>query len=228
MLRVRTLDQLSRANADQIEVAATPDGRYVIYQSGGKIWRMNADGSDPKQLTRGNLDVHPVSSPDSRWVVYASFRGWSPDVGGRPMIWRVPIEGGEPVQITQDINSLPAVSPDGKLVACAYFLLDQPQSIPKIAVYPFQGGPAIKMFDRPIGSDDKVYWSADGNSLEYIVSRGDVSNIWRQPLGGGEPAPITHFGADRLFFLSPSPDGKQLVLGRGKEVTELVLITQGH
>jgi Tol biopolymer transport system component len=189
---------------------------------------MNANGSEPRQLTTGNLDVHPVASPDSRWVVYASFRGWSPDVGGSQTIWRVPIEGGEPVQITKDITSLPAVSPDGKLIAAAYFLLDQPQSIPKIVIYPFQGGPAVKIFDRPDGSDDKVYWAGDGNSLEYIVSRGDVSNIWRQSLQGGEPAPITHFGADRLFFLSPSPTGKHLALGRGKELTELVLITQGH
>ncbi len=220
--------QLTRAAADQTEVAATPDGRYILYHADGKVWRMNADGSQPRQLTRGNLDVHPVASPDSRWVVYASFQGWSPGIGGRPMIWRVPIDGGEPIQVTKDINSLPAVSPDGKLIACAYFLFDKPQSTPKIAVYPFEGGPATKVFDRPAGSDDKVYWSPDGKSLEYIVTQSDVSNIWRQPLQGEEPAPITRFRADRLFFLSPSPNGKRLVLGRGKELTELVLITEAH
>ncbi len=222
------LNQLSRASADQTEVAATPDGRYLLYHAGGKVWRMNADGSEPRQLTTGNLDVHPVPSPDSRWVVYASFQGWSPGIGGKPMIWKVPIQGGEPIQVTNDTNSIPAVSPDGKLIACAYFIFDKPQSTAKIGVYPFEGGPAVKVFDRPDGSDDKVYWSADGKSLEYIVSRGDVSNIWRQPLQGGEPAPITHFQTDRLFFLSPRPSSKRLLLGRGKELTELVLITQAH
>lgn len=221
-------NQLTRAAIDQTEVAATPDGRYIVYQAGGKIWRVNADGSAPRQLTKGNLDVHPVTSPDSQWVVYASFQGWSPGIGGRPMIWRVPIDGGQAIQLTKDINSMPAVSPDGKRIACSYYLFDQPQSTPKMAVYPFEGGPAIKVFERPNGSDDEVYWSPDGRSLEYIVSRGDVSNIWRQSLEGGEPVPITKFRTDRLFFLNPSPDGKQFLLGRGKERTELVLFTQTH
>ncbi len=224
----QNLNQLGRAATDQTEVAPTPDGRYILYHAGGKVWRMNADGSAPLQLTNGNLDVHPTASPDSQWVVYASFQGWSPGIGGRPMIWRVPIDGGKPIQVTKDINSMPVVSPDGKLIACAYYLFDKPQSTPKIAVYPFEGGPALKVFDRPDGSGEAVYWSPNGKSLEYTISQGDVSNIWRQPLQGGAPTPITSFRADRLFFLNPSPGGKQFVLGRGKELTELVLITQPH
>jgi serine/threonine protein kinase/Tol biopolymer transport system component len=220
----QTLDQLTRVDADQTEVATTPDGRYILYHSGPAIWRMNADGSDPRRLTTGNLDVHPTASPDSRWVVYASFQGWSPGIGGRSMIWRVPIDGGSPFQITQDITSIPTVSPDGKLIACTYFGFDKPQSPTKVGVYPFKGGKALAVFDRPEGSDDNVYWSADGTGIEYIVSEGGVSNVWRQPLQGGKPAPITNFRTNRIFFLSPSPDGKYLLMARGKELTELVRI----
>jgi Tol biopolymer transport system component len=189
---------------------------------------MNADGSAARQLTPGNPDVHPVASRDSQWVLYASFKGWSPDVGGKETIWRVPINGGEPVQVTKQVTSIPAVSPDGRLIACAYFLLDKPQSTAKIAVYRFGGGDPIKIFNRPSGSDVQVSWSGDGKSLEYIVRRGDASNVWRQPLGGGQPFPVTHFRSDALFFLSPSLDGKQIVLGRGKELSEIVLITQAR
>jgi Tol biopolymer transport system component len=224
----QSADQLTKARRDEGEVATTPDGRYILYQSEGKIWRSNSDGSAPLQLTPGNLDVHPVVSRDSQWVLYASFKGWSPDVGGKESIWRVPINGGEPVQVTKQITSIPAVSPDGKLIACAYFLLDKPQSPAKIAVYRFDGGDPIKIFDRPSGSDIKVTWSADGKSLRYIVTRGDASNIWRQALDGGSPFPVTHFRSNALFFVSPSLDGKQLVLGRGKELSEIVLITQPH
>jgi Tol biopolymer transport system component len=224
----QSVDQLPKANRDEGEVAATPDGRYILYQSEGKIWRMNADGSAARQLTPGNLDVHPVASRDSQWVLYASFKGWSPDVGGKETIWRVPINGGEPVQVTKQVTSIPAVSPDGRLIACAYFLLDKPQSTAKIAVYRFGGGDPINIFNRPSGSDVKVSWSGDGKSLEYIVRRGDASNVWRQPLGGGQPFPVTHFRSDALFFLSPSLDGKQIVLGRGKELSEIVLITQAR
>lgn len=71
----KSVDQLSKADRNEAEVAATPDGRYILYQSEGKIWRMNSDGSDPRQLTPGNLDVHPVASRESKWVLYASFKG---------------------------------------------------------------------------------------------------------------------------------------------------------
>lgn len=219
------LKQLKTVNGDQVEIAATPNGRYILYQSGGKVWRMNADGSQPRQLTRGDLDVHPVASPDGRWVVYASFEGWSPEIGGNDSIWRVSIDGGEPVRITKDATSLPMVSPDGTLVAGAYFQVDKPEATPKIAVYKFDGGPALKVFDRPDGSDDKVYWSADGNNLEYIVTRGDVSNIWRQSLEGGTPVAITRFQENQVFFLDHSFDGKQILIARGKEIAEPVLIS---
>lgn len=104
----------------------------------------------------------------------------------------MPIDGGQPVQVTKEITSLATISPDGSLIAVAYFLLDKPQSPAKIAVYRFEGGDPVRIFDRPSGSDDKVAWSSDGKNLEYIVTRGGASNIWRQPLAGGPPFPVTH------------------------------------
>ena len=39
--------------------SVSPDGRYVVFQSNRSgnrnIWRIDADGSDPKQLTDGQL-----------------------------------------------------------------------------------------------------------------------------------------------------------------------------
>ncbi|MBV9155341.1 MAG: serine/threonine-protein kinase [Acidobacteriaceae bacterium] len=219
--------QVTHVAKDQSELFATRDGRYILYQSEGKIWRMDADGSNARQLTRGNLDVHPAPSRDGQWVAYASFQGWSPSVGGSPSIWRVPIDGGNPIQITTDSASIPVVSPDGTRIACARFAYDKPGSPAAIAVYPFEGGPAMQVFERPDGSDDKVYWSPDGRALDYIVTRGETSNLWRQPITGGMPFPITKFSTDRLFFLNASPGGQRILLGRGKELTDLVLITNG-
>ncbi|MBV9612627.1 MAG: hypothetical protein JO091_09145 [Acidobacteriaceae bacterium] len=139
----------------------------------------------------------------------------------------MPIDGGNPIQITTDSASIPVVSPDGTRLACARFAYDKPQSPATIALYPFEGGPAMQVFERPDGSDDKVYWSPDGKGLDYIVTGGNTSNIWRQPLSGGMPFPITKFTTDRLFFLNASPGGQRILLGRGKELTDVVLITNG-
>jgi Tol biopolymer transport system component len=217
--------QLTSGESDQGEIAISPDGRYIVYYSEGRIWRVNSDGSGLRQLTRGPLDVHPAVSPDGKWVVYASFAGWSPGIGGRPMLWKIPIDGGVAIRLTEDNTSVPDVSPDGRYVACASFQYDLPNQPPGIAIYPFQGGTAMKAFRRLPGADDGVHWTADGKALEYVVTAGGVGNVWRQAVSGGPPVPLSAFHTDRILFSSMSPDRKTLVLARGQETNDLVLLT---
>jgi serine/threonine protein kinase/Tol biopolymer transport system component len=203
------------------EMAATRDGQYILYTSSGKIWRMDADGGRPRQLTHGALDVHPCPTPDGRWVVYGSFRDWSPAIGGKPTLWKAPIDGGAPVQITERASSLPRVSPDGKLIAYVYFRDERAVSSPSgIAVMPFDGGPPFAAFDIP---PQEVQWAADGKSLVYRKSEHGVGNVWRQPIHGGAPAPVTNFAAEEIFDFALSPDG-QLAMARGRSLSDVVLI----
>lgn len=48
----------------------------------------------------------PAVTPDNRWVVYSS------EASGTPTLWKVPLEGGEPVQLTAVTSMDPVVSPD--------------------------------------------------------------------------------------------------------------------
>jgi len=141
------------------------------------------------------------------------------------MLWKVPVDGGDPVQLTSDNTSLPDVSPDGKSIACAFYRYDRPNQPTRIAIYPFAGGPATKYFDRPPGAGESVYWNADGAALDYVVSAYGVGNVWRQPLDGSPPAPITAFHAGRILFRTLSPDKKMLLLGRGQQTNDLVLLS---
>jgi Tol biopolymer transport system component len=52
------------------------------------IWRANADGSDPKQLSEGGLDTYPTCSPGGKWVFY-----YEPKSGH---VMRVAGNGGKP------------------------------------------------------------------------------------------------------------------------------------
>ena len=83
----------------------------------------------------------------------------------------------------------------------------------------------MRILDRAPGPDDSVFWDADGKSLEYFASGRAADNIWRQPVTGGAPVRITDFRTDRLFFIAPLLGRRTLLLARGKEVRDLVLLT---
>ena len=204
------------------EVAATPDGRYVLYSSGGKIWRVDTDGSHPRQITHGALDVHPSASPDSRSVVYGSFPVWSPAIGGKPEVWRVSIDGGAAAPLVEHASSMPQVSPDGNSIA---YLRDNPGAPPDgIAIGPFAGGKPWRVFDIPL---QVVQWAPDGRSLIFQKSEHGVGNLWRQPVSGGAPTQLTHFTTDEIFNFAVRRDGRLAIL-RGHSLNDVVSIRDAH
>ncbi|HEX8845241.1 MAG TPA: protein kinase [Pyrinomonadaceae bacterium] len=213
--------QLTSEAGGNFQPVVTPDGRYIVFISdragGGKynIWRMNIDGSDPQQLTKAEFARNPAVTPDGKWVVYISFGSKS------PTLWRVPIDGGEPVQILDKYSMSPTISPDGKFIACHYWD-ETPDSQLSIVIVPFEGGAPIKRFILPA---TVVRWSRDGRGLTYVDNRGGASNIWMQPVDGGEPVKLTDFKTDEIFGFDWSPDGKQLVLSRGISTSDVVLFS---
>jgi Tol biopolymer transport system component len=223
----RNRRQLTSAGEDQEEVNVTRDGRYLLFSSGGRIWRVNPDGSGPVRLTEGPLDVHPAATADGRGVLYANFAHWSPGIGGRQSIWRVPIDGGEPVAVTGEITSCPSVSPDGRKFVSSYHEPDPVSRPSRLAIYTIEGGRHLKVFDRPDGSDDPAYWTADGLALEYLVTDASGSRIMRQAIRGGRPSVVADYPSENFVFMRPSPDGKQYVLARGVDVRELLMISGG-
>src|SRR5205807_9161316 len=116
------------------------------------IWRMDSDGSNPQQLTKGGNDWYPDISYDSRWVVYVN--GFA-----ERRLWKVPIGGGDPIQVNNKISARPVISPDGKWIASTYF--GDPERL-KTAIYPFAGGEPAKILDVWI-----FYkcWTPDGRAL---------------------------------------------------------------
>jgi TolB protein len=96
-------------------LALMPDGRIVYTVSGSgnsDLYMVNADGSNPRQLT-SNAALNGVPSPtaDGRFIVFLSTRT------GVPHLWRMDSDGSNVTQLTNGIAEVnPAVSPDGKWV----------------------------------------------------------------------------------------------------------------
>jgi serine/threonine protein kinase/Tol biopolymer transport system component len=195
------------------------DGRYVVFSSAragaSNIWRIDIDGGNLKQLTRGTRDLSPSISPDGQWVFYSATES------EKQRVAKVPIDGGDSVQLTDYSAGTPLVAPDGKQLAAGY--IDEVKKRWSLAIIPVEGGPPIKTFDiSPLQS--RYQWSPDGRALLYTVTRDGVSNIWSQPIDGGAPKQLTDFKSDQIFRFSWSSDGKQLVLARGSVSSDVVLI----
>ena len=181
------------------------------------VWRMDSDGGNAKQLTRAG--VQPTLSPDGKWVIYHKLG----------TLWKVSIDGGEAAQLNGTGGggySTPAISRDGKLIACYY--RDDANLDARLVIIPSEGGQPIKRFDTrqvPLRPGLRVLqWTPDGQAIAYVKSTGGVSNIWSQPLDGDPPKPLTDFQSDSMFSFAWSRDGKQLAYSRGPVTSDVVLI----
>jgi Tol biopolymer transport system component len=65
------------------------DGKSVYYQWRGQIWKAEANGGNPHQLTNSFGSLSPEESVDGKYVYYRNRRA----------IWRVPAEGGAEEQV---------------------------------------------------------------------------------------------------------------------------------
>lgn len=214
-----TGDQTGRAWVSNATVS--PDGRFIVYASdltGARhIWRMDIDGGNPVQLTNGAGEDHPFCSPDGRTVVYTRTGA------DKPTIWKVPIDGGEPTQLTTEYSMRPAVSPDGKLIACVISLPTEPGG--KLALVPIEGGPPVRVFPNRIHGAPFVRWTPDGRHLTYDDNPPGPSKIWLQPVDGGAPKLLAEFATDRIFGFDWSRDGSRLACVRGLWALNVVMLS---
>jgi eukaryotic-like serine/threonine-protein kinase len=220
---------LALREAAQTLPSACGDGRYLVYvaRTGATsdVWRVDAtDGGNPLQLTKvGSITTREASkiscSRDGKWLALTAT---NPSTGATA--WRVPVDGGSPTKLIDNIDRPRiAISPDDQMVA-VHLWGKTPTSPSVLAAIPAQGGDPLYHFDAPAGMFG-LAWSPDSKSLQYVLTREGVSNLWEQPLTGGPAKQLTHFRTALIFDFAWSLDGKQLALARGNRNSNVVLIS---
>jgi Tol biopolymer transport system component/DNA-binding winged helix-turn-helix (wHTH) protein len=215
--------QLTEKAGNNTAPAMSPDGRTIVFVStrDGQqhLWSMAAAGGRVQRLTEGQQDMSPVFSPDGQTIIYRSY------VTGNPNLFRLPVGGGGSTRLTEVISGPPAISPDGKTIAC----IQRPVAIAKvkIALVPLDGSSPRIIEPTSVPRRAFLVWTHDGQSLAYIKNDSSISNLWLLPLNGGEPKQITNFDSNQIFNFAISTDGR-LALSRGNEKSDVVLISSSQ
>ncbi len=197
--------------------AVSPDGRYAVFLSNRNgqehLWRIDIDGKHPIELTHGVGDTQPTFTADGEAVMFRS----SNPAG----LFRVGIDGGEPVRLTERGGFDPNVSPDGKSIACGY--RPAPADKNRIAIVPVEGGQPKLIRDWP-ALYGRLRWMPDGTAIAYAARQSGVGNIWTQSLDGSAPKQLTHWNPAPIFSFDWSRDGKWLAYASGSLTSDVVLI----
>jgi Tol biopolymer transport system component len=184
------------------------------------VWRTNADGTSPLQLTHGDDDRSPACSPDQKWVYYFDHR--------EAKIHRVPVDGsGKPeavLDLPQGYSGASALSfsPDGKTLAAALVDARRPTTI---ALYDLASSAPPRLLDASRRTRG-LQFTHDGKAFVYALRENGVDNIWMQPLDGSAGHQVTDFKAEQIWSVDLSPDGKNLAVLRGRYVSDVVLLKE--
>ena len=139
------------------------------------------------QLTFGeSREVDSSISNDGNWVAYGRLAVPVTDVD--ISLWKIPIQGGEPIRLKQDNCLMPHFSPDDRMLSCV-------EDQKTIHILSSDDGALIRSIPaNPLAwLNAGARWTPDGRSVAYIVTEKGVSNIWLQPIDGSEPKPLTDF-----------------------------------
>jgi serine/threonine protein kinase len=201
--------------------ALSPDGNslaLVVLVNGRKILHVtHADGTGSRRLAE-KLEMMnaPSWSPDSKWVAVAA------DAGEGPRIFRIPVDGGDPEQLTKDVSFGPCWSPDGKLILY-YDGSVGGANFPVRAVRPDKT--PVPMPDFRYRGDFEGFHFLPNGKLVVLQGEFRAQDFWEIDLASGEKRRLTQLHPNysvRSFDISP--DGREILFERIREQSDIVLI----
>jgi Tol biopolymer transport system component len=174
-----------------ISISLAADGRrlaYAIYSARANIWSLPIPSGAPTSpnaataVTNGSQVIEGMRvSRDGHWLVFDS------DLRGNADIYRVPVSGGQPEQLTSDPADefAPDLSPDGRAITYHSWRTGTRD----IEVKPLDGGPVEQVTDTPAQESYPV-WSPDGRAIVFYnqvapfaiyVARRESDRRWSSP-----------------------------------------------
>ncbi len=203
------------------QLSVSPDGKRIIFCSfrAGlpNIWVINSDGSGLKQLTKDAEDYNPVIDPSGQWVVFDSW------IRGPLTVMKIPIDGGERMDVSGINGGSPVFTEDGKSVVFLSF--DEKRNASALYKVALSGGKPAYLFDLPKYSNDDIQRRPNSNEISYVITKNGISNVYTRSLDDGKQKQYTAFDEHTIATHAWTPDGTSLIVARGNIRSDVVIIT---
>lgn len=214
------------------DVDGCPDGRTILLSLTGRdalentnVWRINSDGSNLRQLSKGRQDWTVECSPDSKWAY------WTNNTTNRAE--RVSVDGGSPETVPGSVVPHAIIgghdldfSPDGKSLAFLVVTAEGTHGA-KITLVSLDAGagPQVRYLNPNLAiSSHGLRFTPDGKGVVYPVRQNGVDNLWLQPLDGSLGRQITSFKTGEIQSFRRSPDGKSFGVLTVHRESDVVLL----
>ncbi|MCC6361558.1 MAG: PD40 domain-containing protein [Phycisphaerales bacterium] len=221
--------RLTAHPADETTPVWSPDGRTIAFAStrngAANLFTMTADGQNVTRVTYGDRGETPSAfSPDGGYLYFHMRRDGS--MRFEPMLYRVPVGGGQVWRVLECYGSGARPSPDGKYLAFTRgwspFSRTGYRGSANHDIWLYE--PATARFSQLTdfsGTDLWPSWAPDTSGVYMISDRPftpasgpqpdprGVMNVWFQPLDGAARQ-ITFATTDRVRDFSVSADGRTL------------------
>ncbi|CVI63322.1 TolB family protein (plasmid) [Agrobacterium leguminum] len=190
----------------------TPDGKFLIFNAGGQLWRFPIAGSIPQLIDTGtlsNLNNDHLISPDGEWFYVSANDGH---------LYKLDSAGGNPVRVSNTHSEpfryfLHGVSPDGTELAFVAIEGSEPAARRNIFTIPADGGEDKRLSDTEKANDGPEY-SPDGKWIYFnseLTSKTlGHAQIFRMKRDGSGIQQMTYDNRVN-WFPHISPDGEHVV-----------------
>jgi len=210
------LSRLTRGEADSIAGPWSPDGTRIVYMAFGlttsDIWVMNADGTEPVNLT-DTPDVDegfPAWSPDGTHIAFTSRRD------GNNEIYVMNADGTNPTRWTDNPadDFAPAWSPDGTQIA---FVSDRGR---EAGVYDLYLMDVVSTAVRRLTDDEAIdyspAWSPDSTRIAFRSHHDGAADIYVINVDGNGLTNLTNDPSDD-WAPTWSPDGTTIAFQSNRD-----------
>jgi serine/threonine protein kinase len=203
-------------------IALSGDGKFLaeVKNDGGQrtLWIRNiATNTDTQILSAFPSEYLGLTfSPDANYLYFT--RG-TPENSLVGRLYTMPVFGGTPRQLIEDVDSAPSLSPDGSRLAYLRWMPDLKDHYSEIRIADKDGGNDQLLYTSP-DKAEAPGWSAQGNQIAWIEVTGPAAAVVKildiaskKAVSFAQPSGIGFDRNDQGYSdLAWLPDGRHLLV----------------